>query len=161
MEACDVSVVISTYNRADRLPVALDALLSQQTNVAYEIIVVDNNSTDSTAAVLASAIKRSRGRLRSVFEGRQGLSYGRNTGIVMARGGIITFSDDDVRVAPNWIDELHKTFVAHPEIDYVGGRVLPNWLAPPPRWLTDAHWSPLALQDYGDQPLVSGRERAV
>jgi glucosyl-dolichyl phosphate glucuronosyltransferase len=161
MQTCDVSIVVSTYNRADRLPAALDALLSQRTTVPYEVVVVDNNSTDSTAAVLARLVKRSRGRLRYAFEGRQGLSYGRNTGIALSRAPIIAFTDDDVRVAPDWIDRLHKTFASHPEIDYVGGRVLPNWLASPPRWLTEAHWSPLALQDYGEQPLVSGRERAV
>lgn len=158
---CDVSVVLSTYNRADRLPTALDALLSQITDVAYEVIVVDNNSTDGTRTVVEGAASRSNGRLRYVFESRQGLSYGRNAGIAAARSSIVAFSDDDVHVAQDWIARLKRTFDAHPEIDYVGGRVLPHWLADPPRWLTDAHWSPLALQDYGDQAIVSGRERAV
>ena len=158
---CDVSVVLSTYNRADRLPAALDALLSQIADVAYEVIVVDNNSTDATKTVVEQVAGRSGGRLRYVFEPRQGLSYGRNTGIRNARGPIIAFSDDDVRVAPDWIAQLKRTFDAHPDIDYIGGRVLPHWLAPAPRWLTDAHWAPLALQDYGNQPIVSGRERAV
>jgi glycosyltransferase involved in cell wall biosynthesis len=158
---CDVSVVLSTYNRADRLPAALAALLSQVADVEYEIIVVDNNSTDATRAVVEQLGARSGGRLRYVFEPRQGLSYGRNTGIAIARGPIVALSDDDVRVAPDWIAQLKRTFDAHQEIDYVGGRVLPHWLAPPPRWLTDAHWAPLALQDYGNQPIVCGRERAV
>jgi len=159
--AYGVSVVLSTYNRADRLPFALDALLAQSQGAAYEVIVVDNNSTDSTRAVIDHAIARSDGRVRYLFEPRQGLSYGRNAGIAAARSPIIAFSDDDVRVAPDWIAQLKRTFDAHPEFDYVGGRVLPRWLAPPPRWLTDAHWAPLALQDYGDQPIVSSCERAV
>ena len=66
-----------------------------------------------------------------------------------------------MRVAPDWIAQLKQTFDAHPEIDYAGGRILPHWLAPPPGWLTEAHWAPLALQDYGGETLVSGRERAV
>ena len=132
---CDVSVVLSTYNRADRLPSALDALLSQSAGAAYEVIVVDNNSTDATRTVIEQAAARSDGRLRYVFEPRQGLSHGRNAGIAAARSPIIAFSDDDVRVAPDWIAQLKRTFDAHPEIDYVGGRVLPHWLAPPPRWL--------------------------
>lgn len=156
----DVSVVLSTYNRADRLLLALEALLSQLGGVAYEVIVVDNNSSDDTAAVVAG-ITALTGRLRYAFEPRQGLSYGRNTGIALARSPIIAFTDDDVRVATDWISQLKRTFDEHPEIDYAGGRVLPNWLAPPPRWLTQAHWAPLALQDYGPEPLVSGRERAV
>jgi glycosyltransferase involved in cell wall biosynthesis len=158
---CDVSVVLSTYNRADRLPLALDALLSQTGDASYEIIVVDNNSSDGTAAVVAQIAERSDGRLRYVFEPRQGLSYGRNTGIALARAPIIALTDDDVRVASDWIQQLTRTFDEHPEIDYIGGRVLPHWLAAAPPWLTQAHWAPLALQDYGEERLVSGRERAV
>ena len=77
-DCCDVSVVLSTYNRADRLALALDALLSQTGGVSYEIIVVDNNSSDETAAVVAQIAGRSNGRLRYEFEPRQGLSHGRN-----------------------------------------------------------------------------------
>jgi GT2 family glycosyltransferase len=161
MPACDVSVVVSTYNRADRLQLALEALLAQTGDVSYEVIVVDNNSTDRTAGIVAAIAERPNGRVRYAFEPRQGLSYGRNTGIALARGSIIALSDDDVRVATDWVERLHRTFAAHPEIDYIGGRVLPHWMAPPPRWLTMAHWSPLALQDYGAEPLVSGRERAI
>jgi glycosyltransferase involved in cell wall biosynthesis len=159
--SCEVSVVLSTYNRADRLALALDALLCQVGATGYEIIVVDNNSSDTTAAVVAASAQRSGGRIRYAFEPRQGLSYGRNTGISLAHAPIIAFSDDDVRVAPDWIERLKRVFDAHPGIDYVGGRVLPHWLAPPPAWLTQAHWAPLALQDYGDRPVLSGRERAV
>jgi glucosyl-dolichyl phosphate glucuronosyltransferase len=156
----DISVVVSTYNRADRLSVALEALLAQDGPDRYEVIVVDNNSTDGTASVVSQIAARANGRLRYAFEPRQGLSYGRNTGIELARAPIIAFSDDDVRVAPDYVQQLLGAFQAHPEIDYVGGRVLPNWLAPPPRWLTTSHWSPLALQDYGLEPMVVGRERA-
>jgi GT2 family glycosyltransferase len=73
---CDVSVVLSTYNRADRLPSALDALLSQIGDVAYEVIVVDNNSTDATRTVVEHAAAGSDGRLRYVFEPRQGCLMG-------------------------------------------------------------------------------------
>jgi glycosyltransferase involved in cell wall biosynthesis len=160
-DCCAVSVVLSTYNRADRLALALEALLSQTGGVSYEIIVVDNNSSDHTAVVVAGMAAGSRSRVRYAFEPRQGLSHGRNTGIALARAPIVAFTDDDVRVASDWIGQLKHTFDAHPEIDYVGGQILPHWLAPPPAWLTQAHWAPLALQDYGDKPLVSGRERAV
>jgi len=161
MAACDVSVVVSTYNRAERLPAALDALLGQATSLRYEVIVVDNNSTDATSAVLDALTRRTAGRLRAVFEPRQGLSHGRNTGILRAKAPVIAFSDDDVRVDETWLANLHRALVDHPEVDYVGGKVLPHWLAPPPPWLTTAHWSPLALQDYGNEPLMSGAERAV
>ena len=155
-----ISIVVSTYNRADRLPLALEAIRSQTGDLPYEIIVVDNNSTDDTAAVVA-AIAANDARMRYVFEPKQGLSHGRNTGIAMARAPIIAFCDDDVRVARDWIVELKRAFDHHPDIDYVGGRVLPEWLEPPPSWLTSSHWSPLAVQDYGLEPLVSGPDHAV
>ena len=162
MAPCDISIVVSTYNRAERLRDALDALLAQSGGIPYEIIVVDNNSTDRTARVVAAiAAAAPKGRVRYTFEARQGLSYGRNTGIALARAPIVAFSDDDVRVATDWVAQLKRAFDAHPDIAYVGGRVLPHWIEPPPPWLTTAHWSPLALQDYGPEPLVSGRERGV
>jgi GT2 family glycosyltransferase len=161
MSATFISVVISTYNRADRLPLALEALARQTGHVPHEIIVVDNNSTDETAALVQRAAASSGGRIRYLFEGRQGLSYGRNAGIAAARGNVIALTDDDVRVADDWLLQVEAGFRAHPDVDYIGGRVLPHWLAPPPGWLTQAHWAPLALQDYGTEPMMTGRERAI
>jgi len=157
----ELSVVVSTYNRADRLPTALDALLAQSGGIPYEIIVIDNNSTDDTAAVVLQIARNSGGLVRYAFEPRQGLSHGRNAGIAIARAPVIAFTDDDVRVSPGWILQLKRAFDEHPDAGYVGGRVLPHWLSPAPRWLTTAHWSPLALQDYGPETQVSGRDRAV
>lgn len=159
--ACDVSVVVSTYNRADRLPLALEALLGQTGSVAHEIVVVDNNSTDDTASVVRRIAAQSGGRLRHAFEPRQGLSHGRNTGIALARAPIVALTDDDVRVENDWVTQVKRAFDENPGIDYIGGRVLPHWLEPPPAWLTTAHWSPLALQDYGTEPIETGRDRAV
>ena len=159
-DAPAISVVVSTYNRADRLPLALQAIGRQKGDIPYEVIVVDNNSTDETASVVA-AIVADDDRMRYVFEPQQGLSYGRNTGIALARAPIVAFSDDDVRVAEDWILELKRAFDDHPDIDYVGGRVLPCWIEPPPAWLTSSHWSPLAVQDYGSTPVVSGPDHAV
>lgn len=151
-----VSVVLSTYNRAAMLPRALDALLAQRTDVRYEVILVDNNSIDSTREVGARYVVTSHNRLRYIFEPRQGLSHGRNAGIAAAHGAIIALTDDDVEVAPDWIQQLTRAFEEHPDAAYIGGRVLPRWAVPPPAWLTTAHWSPLALQDYGEETLRIG-----
>jgi glucosyl-dolichyl phosphate glucuronosyltransferase len=149
-----VSVVISTYNRCDLLPGALESVLAQETDaVSYEVIVVDNNSTDRTRQVVESVIARGHRNVRYLFEGRQGLSYARNGGIAAARAPIIAFTDDDVRVANDWIFTIKRAFDEHPEVDYVGGRVLPRWEREPPAWLTPDHWSPVGLSDSGDAPL--------
>ncbi len=150
----DVSVVVSTYNRADVLPQALASLLQQEPpGLRYEIVVVDNNSTDSTRAVVESFIARGCPNLRYLFEPRQGVAYGRNTGILTSKTPIIAFTDDDVTVAPDWVITLKRTLDEHPEIDCVGGRVLPRWNRAMPSWLTREHWGPLALLDYGDSPF--------
>ncbi len=146
----DVSVVVGTYNRCGLLEGALDSLLAQESNaVRYEVIVVDNNSTDATRDLVISLAARDT-RVRYLFEGRQGISYARNAGVGYARAPIVAFTDDDVRAAPDWIRTIHQTFNSHPEIGFIGGKVLPVWNVAPPEWLTIKHWSPLGIQDHGD-----------
>src|SRR5437868_5644614 len=97
--ATALSVVLCTYNRAERVGAALDALLRQKGDVEYEIVVIDNNSTDDTENVVRSiAASGGAGRVRYVFEGRQGLSHARNCGIRASHAPIVAFTDDDVRV---------------------------------------------------------------
>ena len=148
-----ISVVISTYNRGALLADAVRSVLAQDPGgPPLELIVVDNNSTDGTRALVAE-LARTDARVRYVFEGRQGVSHGRNAGIAVARADIVAFTDDDVRARPDWTAAIVRAFAEHPEAAFVGGRVLPRWPAEPPAWLTREHWSPLALLDYGDRPL--------
>ena len=148
----DVSVVLSTYNRSSLLAPALQALLAQSTAAPnYEVLVVNNNSSDGTAELVQSLVTCNPGKLRYLFEEKQGLSYGRNAGIAAACAPIIAFTDDDVRVSPDWVTQIKLEFDAHPSIDFLGGKVLPRWVSPPAPWLTREHWAPLALLDYGDQ----------
>jgi glycosyltransferase involved in cell wall biosynthesis len=157
-ETPEISVVISTYNRADRVGDALERLLRQR-GVRYEVIAVDNNSTDGTRQVIESYVARSDGRLQYVFEGQQGVSHGRNTGVAASRAPLIAFTDDDMRMADDWLLKIKQAFDAHPELDCVGGRVLPLWLAERPTWLTQRHWSPIALLDYGPEPVLLDASR--
>lgn len=160
-EQFDVSVVISTYNRCDLLPRAIESVLAQDADdLRYELIIVDNNSTDQTREVVESIIARGHKNLHYVFEGRQGLSHGRNAGIARARAPIIAFTDDDVRAAPNWLTSIKRAFDAHPGVDFLGGKVLPNWEREPPSWLTSEIWvGPLALVDVGDESFYSDHQR--
>ena len=155
----DVSVNICTYNRCDQLERSLESLLDQEADgVRYEIIVVDNNSTDGTPSLVESFVRRGHANLRYLFERRQGLSFARNAGIAAARAPILAFTDDDVRVARNWIATIKRSLDEHPEVDCLGGRVLPRWTLAPPAWLTRDHWAPLAIVDYGDRSFyVNGQ----
>ena len=158
----DVSVVLPTYNRAADLERALDSVLQQTADPReYEVIVVDNNSTDGTAQVLDRLKARYPGRLRTVVERKQGVSHARNAGIAAALAPILAFFDDDVRVAPDWIETIIRVFRDNPDTEVVGGKVLPEWAAPPPGWLTPAHWSPLALQDFGDRPMLMSANKST
>lgn len=155
----DVSIVLSTYNRAHVLPRALQSLLDQDHDPArYEIVAVDNNSTDGTRDHIESFAATAL-NLRYVFEPTQGLSHARNAGIRAARAPLIAFTDDDVRVSRDWVSTIALLFADHPEAACVGGKVLPNWPGPWPGWLTPDHWSPLALLDYGDTPFYVNASR--
>ena len=145
----DVSVVVPTYNRGPQLEALLTSLLDQDAGgLAYEIVVVDNNSTDDTRKIVeAVAGGDPQGRLRYVFEPRQGVSYARNTGVAHTTAPIIVFLDDDGVPGPDWVRAMKRAFDEHPEVDCIGGRITPRWVHPRPSWLTGAHWGPIAVQD--------------
>lgn len=154
MKEPEVSVVVATYNRCEILPGTLDSLINQEGETAYEVIVVDNNSTDDTRNVI-DKLRAQPGyeKLTYLFEEKQGVSHARNKGIAAARASIIAFTDDDIRPGHNWVSSVSEAFKRFPEADAIGGKVLPESLKNFPAWLTDKYWTPLALLDMGDKPL--------
>jgi glycosyltransferase involved in cell wall biosynthesis len=152
----EVSVVIPTYNRPAMLREAVESVLDQESSRSFEIVIVDNNSQDDTRAVAQSLVEQhggSAGKLRYVFESRQGNAHARNTGVEAARGDIVAFIDDDVTVERNWLKSFADVLDTRSELSFVGGPVLPRWDGTPPQWLTPEHWAPLALLDYGPREL--------
>lgn len=161
-ENWDISIIVSTYNRCEVLRGALERMLAQEAKgIKYEIIAVDNNSTDDTRSVIESLIARGHDNLRYLFEPRQGVSYGRNSGMKAARSPIFAFTDDDVRVSPNWIARIKRAFDEHPEVDFLGGKVLPCDDLQMPVWLTRKQWAPLALLDYGESKFYVDSSKAL
>jgi glucosyl-dolichyl phosphate glucuronosyltransferase len=153
----DVSVVTSTYNRAEVLPRAIEALVTQDAAGArHEVIVVDNNSTDGTQQVVRAFVDRGRVPVRLIFERQPGVSHGRNAGIRAAAAPVIAFTDDDVSVDRRWIAGIKHAFDAHPDVDYVTGKIAAQWEGEPPAWLTGDTWGgPCVIRDRGDEPLYS------
>jgi glycosyltransferase involved in cell wall biosynthesis len=144
------SVIVCTRNRADLLEGCLSSLLAEWPSVEWEVVVVDNASTDETASVVARCREQAAGtRLEYLVEERLGLSHARNRGVATAKGDYLLFTDDDVLVQPGWVDALCAGF-SRPEVTAVAGRVLPKWPTPPPRWLAGRHTGLLALTDFGD-----------
>jgi glucosyl-dolichyl phosphate glucuronosyltransferase len=156
---CDVSVVISTFNRCHQLGKALDALLAQATTSAFEVIAVDNNSTDATRAVIAERLSRAP-NMTYVFEPRQGLPHARNAGVLASSAPIVAFTDDDVEVGPEWVESIKRTFDEHPDVNMLGGRVRPIWPDRIPEWITRSQLGPFALGERGDLPIRVSRDNA-
>jgi glycosyltransferase involved in cell wall biosynthesis len=157
MNVSSVSVLICTYNRAELLRETLAALhlMDAPDGCAVEIIVVDNNSSDATTAVVAESMESARFPVMLIQERRQGKSFALNAGLAAASGDVLALTDDDVLPATDWIVRIVHAFRTR-EVTFVFGKVLPRWQsAPPPELLTppaQAIWGPLAIVDYGDEP---------
>ena len=121
----EISVVVPTYNRSECLLATLHSLAKSQlpANRYWEVIVVDNNSTDSTRSVVNSFIKENRSNFRYVFAPQQGKSFALNTGIRKATGKIIAMTDDDCVVDSTWIARILLEFEADKDLAAMGGRV--------------------------------------
>lgn len=156
----DVSIVIATLNRSAGLRAALEGLTRLDApGAAYEIIVVDNGSDDDTRAVVERAAAEAAVPVRYVHEPRRGLSHARNAGVIAARAPIVAFTDDDQDVGHDWLSVIVRTFREHPQLDVIGGRVVPRWLHPPPSWITPAVHGPVSIIDRGPAALPVTRDR--
>lgn len=159
----DISIIICTYNRAGSLQLTFDSIkkLKIPPAVTVELIVVDNNSNDSTKAVVTKHMEQIPFPARYVFEEKQGLSHARNRGVSEASGAIFAFTDDDVKLDSDWLIAIEKAF-RHVEVACTGGKILPIWEKEHPAWLTEDLFKYIALLDLGndqiqlDEPLIFG-----
>ncbi|MBW4484691.1 MAG: hormogonium polysaccharide biosynthesis glycosyltransferase HpsE [Tildeniella torsiva UHER 1998/13D] len=163
-EILDLSVVICTYNGEHRLPKVLDCLLAQlgTEHLAWEVIVVDNNSTDGTAQVVEAYRPQwpQDIPLRYAFEPRQGAGYARQAAIHLARSPLIGFLDDDNHPALGWVVAAHRFGQAHPQAGAFGSRIRGDFeVAPPPNF--GRIGSMLALTERGPEPLIYAPKQKV
>ncbi|MCL6621012.1 MAG: glycosyltransferase [Syntrophobacterales bacterium] len=145
----DVTVLVVTYNRAGMLRQALASLLQQETRgeFRYEILVIDDGSTDHTPRVVADIQAQAGGvPVRSVRQENRGMSAARNQGIRLAEGEWVALFDDDERAAPGWLHELWRTARETGAL-VVGGRVV---VALPPEM--EAGLGPRARRVLGETP---------
>ena len=145
------TVVISTYNRARSLIETLAALSRIRTARSWEVLVVDNRSTDDTAAAVQKIARGYPVELRYIYEPMPGKYRAMNTAVGAARGEIIAATDDDAVVEPEWLERADEALLSL-QCDFVGGPVAPLWQQPPPAWLdlsAPAIQKVLALLDYG------------
>jgi glucosyl-dolichyl phosphate glucuronosyltransferase len=123
MNACDVSIVVCTRNRADMLRGALASLgeLAAE-RFTYEIVVIDNGSTDQTAEVVAAVATTTNRPVRCIYEAEAGIVPARNRGIREAGARWIAFFDDDQLAEKRWLTELY-TGACEKQCRVVGGAV--------------------------------------
>ena len=148
----DISIIICSYNRAHNLPECFEHLLKLEgmDAVQWEIILVDNNSTDDTQSVSVRYDETSSLNIRYIFEGQQGLSFARNKGIETATGKYVVFIDDDIRVTPQWLRTIYDTFEKF-ECDAVGGRIHIESPQSLPAWISPDMYGFLGHQDFGNE----------
>ena len=136
-----VTVAICTWNRGKLLDQTLTQLrhLRIPEGVTWELLVVNNNCTDDTDAVIARHERHL--PLRRLFEPKQGHSNARNCAVDHARGEYLIWTDDDVTVCREWLQVYEAAFEAHPEAAFFGGPIRPRFEGNPPRWLTRSRGS--------------------
>jgi glycosyltransferase involved in cell wall biosynthesis len=148
MTNATLSVCICTFNRADSLADAVGSILAATPprGLRLELIIVDNNSSDTTSAVIHRVGQRD-SRIVGLFEPKQGKAHALNRGVEKASGEYVLFTDDDVIVTPDWLtcveESIAKDFPA-----CIGGRILPRWDAKQPVWLGPELYPMLALLDF-------------
>lgn len=149
----EISVVICTYNRALYLPAALESLYNQSiSKELFEVIVVNNNSTDHTEQVCNDFIAS---HLDAHFiylnEPMQGASFARNKGAAIAKSPLLCFMDDDAIAHSNYLSLIIDFFKNHPDAGGLGGRIIPKYIPSEPRWMSHFVSSLVGNFDYSKE----------
>ncbi|MDA0266731.1 MAG: glycosyltransferase family 2 protein [Cyanobacteria bacterium] len=147
-----ISAIICTHNRDTYLGAAIDSLLAQDYE-PYEVIVIDNASTDTTRAVVEARLPHA--KLSYVYETTLGLSVARNAGAIAAKGDILAYLDDDAEATVGWLTALAEIYEANDRVAIAGGKVTLLWPpdSQPPAWLSVGMSGSLGFYDLGDEVL--------
>lgn len=150
-----ISAVVCTFNRADLLTGALESLCEQDLPAnQYEIIVVDNASTDETNQLVQSIIDKHPGhRIVYIYEAQPGLGYARNTGFRQAQGEYIAYTDDDALLPKDWLSRAVQLHHMTPPPLCVGGKITPFYTTAKPEWYKDCY----STATWGDEPRLLRR----
>src|SRR4051812_16802048 len=151
-----VSVIICSYNRADYIIGALNSLYHQSASFDnFEVLVVDNNSTDDTAVRCKHFID-THPRFHAFYhtEKQQGASFARNTGAALATGDLLAFMDDDAIAEQDFVERIIDFFKKHPDANGLGGRITPKYIPAEPVWMSHCVASLVGNFDYSKELSV-------
>jgi glycosyltransferase involved in cell wall biosynthesis len=133
-----LSIIICSYNRANYIGDALTALYQQTASLdAFEVFIVDNNSTDNTADVFKTwRNAHPNGKFEYTTETKQGASFARNTGAKLASTPWLCFIDDDAIASPHYVENTIKHTQDQPFIVGFGGKIIPKYIPSEPKWMS-------------------------
>ncbi len=118
----DISIVVPTFNRKNKLKSCLESILGQDyPSERFEIIVVDDGSTDGTREMV-EAFKPFFAHLRYYFQENLGPAAARNFGVRQSQADIVGFTDDDCRLTSSWARDMLGSYALNPRVDVVGGK---------------------------------------
>jgi glycosyltransferase involved in cell wall biosynthesis len=154
-----LDVILPTYNRHQLLKLTLDSLLAAEVPapLTVAIIVVDNNSSDSTRETVEAYQSKFGGRLHYVFEKKQGRSHALNAGITSTSGDLVGMIDDDEQVDRSWFRRIYEIFSSS-DVDFIGGPYKPHWACSPPAWLPLSQVGVIGVVDAGSQHVYGTSE---
>ena len=150
-----ISVIVCTYNRVKFIPDALDHLVQQDLDPSeYEIIIINNNSTDNTEQIVTDYIKHNTTHnFRQVFESNQGLSFARNRGLKESKHPLICYIDDDGYASSNYLSSIQNIMNDNAKIVGIGGKVIPQYEDKEPEWYNPYLRMMVTAIDFGDKPF--------
>jgi glucosyl-dolichyl phosphate glucuronosyltransferase len=148
-----ISLVICTFNRDQFIGDALESLrLQTLAPDQFEIIIVNNNSTDNTEKICLEFIKSHPDLdCKYVVETNQGLSFARNRGIRESKYEIITYIDDDAFAKPDFLEQIRNYFNQNPNIAGIGGKVIPRYEIEEPKWMNKWLYGFVTKVDHGEK----------
>ena len=154
--ALQISVVICTYNRAAYIMEAMESLYAQTLDRrAFEVIIVNNNSTDNTKDICAGFIRSHSDAFFCYYdEPRQGASFARNTGAAYAQSPLLCFMDDDAIADKDYLERIVAFFEKHPDAGGLGGRIIPRYIPREPDWMSHFVSSLVGNFDYSASVAV-------
>lgn len=158
-----ISAIVCTHNRAAYLKKALESLIDQTLHTdLYEIIVVDNASSDGTKRVVSEYADTVSANLRYIYEPVVGESRARNRGWHNAQGEYIAYLDDDAVASPRWLEMFINVFETfEPTPGSLGGRCDPIWEAPQPDWLSDRLLGFLSILRWSEASIIINERRGL
>ena len=148
-----LSVIICTYNRDEYILETLRHLKEQSCPPEiYEVIIIDNNSSDRTEDLCRDFIRKQDSGIFFYFkETRQGNTYARNRGIRESKGQYISFIDDDAMASTHYCENVIAFFDHNPEVSIIGGKITPVYEKSEPKWMSRFLWPLVAGLDMGDR----------